>query len=74
MPHKKKEDIPVCVVFNIARAAQYAGVSVHVMTRWLAEDRIVHYDLPGRNGLKRMVKIRKDDLDAFLIKHRRGAA
>lgn len=60
--------------FNMTTAAKYLGVKVEVLNLWLAKGLITYFEFPSKDGIKRMVRINKVDLDKFMNRHKKEAA
>jgi len=59
-------------ILSINQAAKYAGVSRGIFDDWIRKGFIYYEELPGRGkGYRRFIRIRRDDLDAFLDERRK---
>ena len=58
-------------ILSVNKAAQYAGVSRGVFDDWIRKGFIHYEELPGRGkGYRRFIRVRRDNLDAFLDERR----
>ena len=54
------------VVFTVPEAAEYIGISKTTMYQWLAKRLIPHENLTPPGAKKRIIRVRKEDVDAYL--------
>ena len=61
---------PVTMTYD--EAAQYLGVSPRTVRRLVADGSLRHVPIPGRGEGVKLVRIRREDLDAYLDAVARG--
>ncbi|MHB9031024.1 MAG: helix-turn-helix domain-containing protein, partial [Candidatus Latescibacterota bacterium] len=68
--YKRKSPSPESDFCSISDAARYTGVSWQVVNNWIASGHLLAYEMPALSS-KRMIRIRKKDLETFIQNQRK---